>query len=253
MSELIRIPVPGSDVQIAAVMHNGEPVFIPKHICDSFGIPWRAQHERLTSPSAEHWSTMRKIHTVAADGKVRELICINQQTLIVWLTTMPPTLIGDPAVRQKLIEFQREAYRAVVDYFTKGYAINPNIVPIEKQAEVLAILKTASPNNPLLDMKINMLASRVMGDVAVIPDDQRPLYATQFLQEKGLGRKKVNSLNGIFGYRVKNRYRHERGCDPGEGWYDGADGRPHPCAVYIEADRPIMAAVYSEFVQEGRL
>lgn len=116
-------------------------------------------------------------------------------------------------------------------------------VPFKEQAEVLSILWPMLPE-PWATTKAKLLAARVMGELPEIDPAELPLYASVFLEEKGLKRRVIDRFESKFGLRCSNRYFKEYGVRPKK--VDGPATSAHikKINVYKQADRWLLEEVY---------
>lgn len=64
------------------------------------------------------------MNMVAADGKLRKLLCLPLKKLNGWLFSINPEKVRAD-IRDKLIQYQEECFSVLHDYWTKGYVVNP--------------------------------------------------------------------------------------------------------------------------------
>ncbi|EMK7116092.1 phage antirepressor Ant [Escherichia coli] len=64
------------------------------------------------------------MNMVAADGKLRKLLCIPLKKLNGWLFSINPEKVRAD-IRDKLIQYQEECFSVLHDYWTKGHVVNP--------------------------------------------------------------------------------------------------------------------------------
>jgi hypothetical protein len=112
-TELVHVPVPGTDRQITATLIDGTPMVSLRHACDSLGIDIEGQRRKLNGKS---WATAVMSTAVADDGKVREMTMIDRRTLTMWLATIDENRVNE-AARPTLIAFQAQAADALDAYF----------------------------------------------------------------------------------------------------------------------------------------
>lgn len=103
---LIPVPVHGHTLFVA----NSDAPMVPlRPICTALGIDFRSQQAKLrTHPTFE--ATMVEITTVGADSKLREMLCMPADYVMLWLGGIHPDKVAKKA-RSSLIAFQREAAR----------------------------------------------------------------------------------------------------------------------------------------------
>lgn len=118
-TDLVPIPVPGTDRQIMATVVDDTPMVSLRHACDAIGIAFDAQRVKLSGRS---WATVTIIVSVAADGKSRELTMIDRRTFTMWLATIDTNRVSDEA-RPIIEAFQAEAADALDAYFATGVAV----------------------------------------------------------------------------------------------------------------------------------
>lgn len=108
---LLHVPFNGEHVD--AARENGT-VWVPvKRICQSLGIQAHGQAERLKS---KPWANTQMICAVAEDGKKRMVFCLDLDSLPMWLATIDTQRVR-PAVREKLVTYQKECAQVLRDHF----------------------------------------------------------------------------------------------------------------------------------------
>jgi hypothetical protein len=117
MSDLMTVQFYGKSLLL--VEHNGEPFAPMKPIVDGMGMDWKAQHEKLKSSRFK--STVVEIPIVAADGKLRDMICLPLRKLPGWLMTVHPGKVREE-IREKIVMYQNECDDVLWAYWTKGKA-----------------------------------------------------------------------------------------------------------------------------------
>lgn len=111
MAELIPVQVCGTELEagmVDGIVHVGI-----RRLCDALEIDHSSQLAKLREMPA---ATVVIIPMVAADGKTREIACIDLRSVPIWLASINPGKVGDH-VREKLIRFQREAADVLADHF----------------------------------------------------------------------------------------------------------------------------------------
>ncbi|EKP2170611.1 phage antirepressor N-terminal domain-containing protein [Salmonella enterica] len=131
--------VPFNGQQIITAMVAGVAYVAMKPIVENLGMSWTSQHRKLMDDMAKsnhpHMSMVgqmaasskfncRDISMVAADGKLRKLLCIPLKKLNGWLFSINPEKVRAD-IRDKLIKYQEECFTVLHDYWTKGKAENP--------------------------------------------------------------------------------------------------------------------------------
>jgi hypothetical protein len=109
---------------LTTILHEGEEFAAIRPICDAIGLAWNGQWERISRDDVLS-ATVRVIRTVAQDGKEREIIALPLKLLNGWLFGIDTSRVKNEAVRARVIEYKRECYDVLHNYWTKGGAINP--------------------------------------------------------------------------------------------------------------------------------
>ncbi|WP_396902490.1 phage antirepressor N-terminal domain-containing protein [Mycolicibacterium sp.] len=250
-AELIPVSVPGTDRQIMAALIDGKPMVSPRHACDVAGLDYTAQLRRLNRTS---WATVAMTTTVAADGKVRELAMIDRRTFTMWLATIDTARVKSDDTRAIIEAFQAEAADALDAYFNEGGAINPRATEdqldrLTRQArgqiEVLQLAKgLIDPKH--LESKARIVLARALGEAPEIAAADVPLYVSDYLASKGLGRTLVEAKSSGFGKRLKARYIVEHDREPEKHHQTLPNGTVRPVYAYTEADRPLFDSVWAK-------
>ncbi|MBY7733495.1 phage antirepressor N-terminal domain-containing protein [Francisella philomiragia] len=121
---------------IVVASQNGVDYVSAKHICDNMGIAWQPQHRKLMKDEVLN-STIIIMMMVADDGKSREMLMIPVEYLNGWLFTISPNKVN-PEIKEKIIEYKKECYKVLNDYFKHGVAVNDNFKDTQKQIDILS-------------------------------------------------------------------------------------------------------------------
>ncbi|GFG72724.1 hypothetical protein [Mycobacterium botniense] len=123
----------------------------------------------------------------------------------------------------------------------------------DRSIKRLAVLQAAKglvdPKH--LEAKARCQIAIGLGETPEITTADRPLYAQTYLEEKGLSRKQIKSISGIFGKRLKAAYIEQFGVEPKQYPLEAANGQIRNANAYTEADRPLMDAVWNRYYAEG--
>ena len=112
-AERAVVHVPFNDDVIEAIPESGRVLIPLRPLCDGLGLQSEAQRKRLLGQA---WATTSVTEAVAADGRSRELFCLDLDSLPMWLATISTRRVR-PEVRAKLERYQREAARVLRDHF----------------------------------------------------------------------------------------------------------------------------------------
>lgn len=141
-SELVKI----GSVNIEALRAQGSGWVVIRPLCESLRLDPSAQRKRISGAA---WATAAVIAAVGSDGKPRDMQCLRSDCVAMFLATIEPRRIKDPAIRSALEQLQREAAQAL-DIWFRGAAA-PAIVPAEPRlsggddadARMLAMMESA--------------------------------------------------------------------------------------------------------------
>lgn len=136
--------VPFNGQQIITAMAAGVAYVAMKPIVENLGMSWGTQQQKLMK-CLDKFNCIH-MNMVAADGKLRKLLCIPLKKLNGWLFSINPEKVRAD-IRDKLIKYQEECFTVLHDYWTKGKAENPR-----KKTSV-------DERTPLRDA-VNMLVSK---------------------------------------------------------------------------------------------
>lgn len=136
--------VPFNGQQILTAMAAGVTYVAMRQIVENIGIDWTGQSVKLRKMKDKF--NCRDISMVAADGKLRKLLCIPLKKLNGWLFSINPEKVRAD-IRDKLIQYQEECFSVLHDYWTKGKAEN-------------ARKKTSVDDRTPLRDAVNMLVSK---------------------------------------------------------------------------------------------
>ncbi|MGR5951132.1 phage antirepressor N-terminal domain-containing protein [Raoultella planticola] len=136
--------VPFNGQQVLTAVAAGVTYVAMRQIVENIGIDWTGQSVKLRKMKDKF--NCRDISMVAADGKIRKLLCLPLKKLNGWLFSINPEKVRAD-IRDKLIQYQEECFTVLHDYWTKGEAKNPR-----KKT-------TVDERTPLRDA-VNMLVSK---------------------------------------------------------------------------------------------
>lgn len=112
--------VPFNGQQILTAMSAGVAYVAMKPIVENLGMSWGTQQQKLMK-CLEKFNCIH-MNMVAADGKLRKLLCLPLKKLNGWLFSINPEKVRAD-IRDKLIQYQEECFTVLHDYWTKGFAI----------------------------------------------------------------------------------------------------------------------------------
>ncbi|ELC92006.1 antirepressor protein ant [Escherichia coli KTE191] len=136
--------VPFNGQQIITAMAAGVAYVAMKPIVENLGMSWSTQQTKLMKQISKF--NCVHMNMVAADGKLRKLLCLPLKKLNGWLFSINPEKVR-AYIRDKLIQYQEECFTVLHDYWTKGKAEN-------------ARKKTSVDDRTPLRDAVNMLVSK---------------------------------------------------------------------------------------------
>lgn len=173
-NDIVEVPFNGS-MMIAQRFDDGEIYTALKPICENIGIDFNGQKQRLERTP---WATMCVMHTVAADGKNRDMTAISRKTLTMWLATIDTNRLSDEQARHNVTVYQQEAAEALDKYFNEGGAIRVSDADSDEDIMARAVLvaqKTIERKNQQLQAKDEQIRElepkdKALDDFTNVPD-----------------------------------------------------------------------------------
>ena len=151
------------------VIKEGETLWVSvRRVCEVLGLQVGRQQQKLKE---KQWATIHIMCTVDPNGRNREHFMVDLDTLPMWLANIDTIRVADH-VRPKLVAYQKEAAKALRNYFFNGYAISDHI----NKENAIRIKKA-------LTECLNIFAK------ADVEADNQPLDVLTFLMDKGLSKK----------------------------------------------------------------
>ncbi|EKR7610061.1 phage antirepressor Ant [Escherichia coli] len=136
--------VPFNGQQIITAMAAGVAYVAMKPIVENLGMSWGTQQQKLMK-QLDKFNCIH-MNMVAADGRLRKLLCLPLKKLNGWLFSINPEKVRAD-IRDKLIQYQEECFTVLHDYWTNGKAEN-------------ARKKTSVDDRTPLRDAVNMLVSK---------------------------------------------------------------------------------------------
>jgi hypothetical protein len=89
--QLVQVPFRGDVIE--AIRTTDDKIMVSvNRVCESLGIADQRQHAKLTSPDYD-WATLTMMVTVARDGKSRDTLMIDAESLPMWLSSILPSKV----------------------------------------------------------------------------------------------------------------------------------------------------------------
>ncbi len=103
------------------VVFDGETVWVAvKPIIENLGLAWQPQHRKiLEDPVLSQVITEKVMTSQGKDGKTYkvQMLCLPLEYINGLLFKINPNKIPNPQVREKVIRYQKECYKALFEYF----------------------------------------------------------------------------------------------------------------------------------------
>lgn len=149
--------------RLDAVMLNDASVWTPVgHVCDLLGLSAQRQTRKLRSSG---WARVAIMATPSARGE-QQAIALNAEDIPMWLGGINIKKVADPATREKLLRFQREARDALRDHFLWGSATKSPAAPAPVQmSQALKLMAELAERHEALETQVlGMQIARVRVD-----------------------------------------------------------------------------------------
>lgn len=248
-AEVVKLDLSAGSIH--TVLVDDKPHIVLRHAAEAIGLDYSTQLRKLRDRS---WANCGAVATVAADGKTRQMVVVDEKTFLMWLATVNEAKVADE-VRPTLIAFQSETTDLVRDYWLGGGALNPRatedqldslISRAKLQAEVLSVL-SGIVDPVWLETKGRMVAARALGEEPELDPLDVPLYVPDFLKEKGLKRAQIESVQSWFGRRAAALYEAEHGEKPGKRQADLPNGSVRETYAWTGRHRPVFEETWLRF------
>ena len=256
MKELTQVPFHDTTIYTTA---DGAYVAL-RPVCEALGLNFSGQQQRLQRQS---WAVVCMTHTTGADGKTYEMMLIDRRTFTMWLATIDTSRVKNEHTRELVRTYQCEAADALDKYFHEGAAINPRAVEAPtpstedralaraRQLVEIHMLAQGAVSPDHLEAKIRIILAQARGEHPEIEASARPLYAQDYMREKGVSSKNVKNYASAFGKRIKKAYAAEHdGKDPDVYLQETPSGQVREVCAYTEADRPLLDRIWNEHYAE---
>lgn len=151
--------VPVAGTAIPAIIINDQPHVALKPICDQLGLSWGSQYNRIRRNAV----LKSCIFITKTEGKRQSYLPINY--LNGWLFGIAVNRVR-PRIRKKLIQYQRECFDALFQYFYHEKP-EPKKSPEQESRTTLTIMKSFAEGIPLEGIS-NRLADQVQREILLI-------------------------------------------------------------------------------------
>lgn len=247
--EVVKLDLTAGSVQ--TVLVDGQPQIVLKPAVEELGLDYSTQVRKLKGRS---WAVMGSAPTTGSDGKTYDMTVVPVRTFLMLLATVNENRVAY-LHRKTLIAFQNETADAIEAYWTQGGAINPRatedqldslISRAKQQAEILSILSgIVSPE--WLETKARLVAARALGEEPDVDPIDIPLYVPDFLKDKGLKRKQIESVQSWFGRRAAAIFKAQTGEEIGTRQSDLPNGSVRETKAWTERHRPVFEETWIRY------
>jgi hypothetical protein len=121
--------------------------------------------------------------------------------------------------------------------------------PEDRAIKRLAVLQAAKGliDEHHLEAKARIQLAIGLGEAPELEPSTRPLYAQTYLEERGLSRRQIKAIGGVFGKRLKAAFLEAHGVVPKQYPLETGAGQIRNVNAYNEADRSLMDSVWDRF------
>lgn len=108
------VPFHGATLEAVKV---DETVWVSvRRMCEALGLDAEGQRQKLSNPDRAPWAVtfVTKVHD--ASGRNQDAFCIDLESVPMWLATIDTSRVTEE-VRPKIVLYQREAAKALRDWF----------------------------------------------------------------------------------------------------------------------------------------
>lgn len=129
--------------QQLAVISQQEKLFVAiKPICENIGVQWHAQRKRIHRDTV--LSQGASMMDSPSKGGDQQMLCLPLDMLNGWLFGIDDSRIKNTEIKERVIQYKRECYQVLFDYWTKGTATNPRkATPKTKPGQLTADQQTS--------------------------------------------------------------------------------------------------------------
>lgn len=132
MSKKLPVKVQFCGAVLEGVVINGKAYVAMKPIVDGLGLDWTRQLKKLRDDPVLG-PEVSNIRGIPSAGGAQTMVCLPENRLQGWLFRINANKVKG-AVRERLIAYQREAYKVLHDAFCKGVAdTNMRVMAIDSK------------------------------------------------------------------------------------------------------------------------
>lgn len=148
--EMVRV----AGDELAAANVDGTVWVSVRRMCEVLGLEESGQRQKLSDPSRTPWATTGVMPGVGADGRNREVFCLDLDSVPMWLATIDTSRVR-PDAKAKVVLFQREAAKVLRDHF-----LAPKPMALPSRTEFARMLLAESERADRLEEEVKALAPK---------------------------------------------------------------------------------------------
>lgn len=133
---------------LIAIPKDGQLYVGMKVICENIGIDWRSQRQRIMRNEVMKAGVV--MITTPSKGGKQETLCLPLPMLNGWLFGIDVNRVKESATRDLLIQYQRECFGVLYDYWHKGEAKNPRATTPDERAGLRAAVTMLTTKRGLM-------------------------------------------------------------------------------------------------------
>jgi hypothetical protein len=211
-----------------------------------FGAVERAKLAALNSnmPAQNHFREAAKMVELG-DGAQRSLLDVHLSRYGAYLVAMN----GDPHKTEIAAAQHYFAVRTREAEVIEQRATALALAPEDRAIKRLAVLQAAKGliDERHLEAKARLQLAIGLGEAPELDSTIRPLYAHTYMEEKGLTRRQIRTVAGMFGKRLKAAFVDAHGVPPKQYPLETGAGQIRNVNAYTEGDRALFDAVWDRF------
>lgn len=146
------VPIAGNELSAASV--DGVVWVSVRRMCEVMGLEESGQRQKLSDPARAPWATTGVMPGVGADGRNREVFCLDLDSVPMWLATIDVSRVR-VEVRPVVVRLQREAAKVLRDHF-----LAPKPTALPSRTEAFRMLVVESERADRLEAEVKLLGPK---------------------------------------------------------------------------------------------
>ena len=226
--------------EIRTLTIDDEPWFVAKDVCDVLEIADHKSSLRLLDDDE------KGVHTMHTLGGEQQMATVNEPGLysLILRSRKPEAKAFKRWITHEVLPQIRRTGTYTPQ--TDVHQMNATIYAARAQMELCQAARgLIHPDH--LEAKARIILARGLGERPELDATTKPLYTQDYLRSKNLSSKKLRSVAGVFGKRLKAAYKEEYGVEPQKYQLDLPNGQVRDVCGYTERDRALMDRVWGMF------